>query len=89
MRYKATFVAGFGLGYLLGGKAGRARYEQIMKSIRGFLGTPVVQETASAIQHEAIDLVHTAKDKVSRKVGGQELTNGFTPVTPEMLSRGT
>ena len=65
---KATFVIGFGVGYLLGSKAGRARYEQIMRSLRGVKDNPTVQETAGVVQAQAVELLSTAKDKVGDKL---------------------
>lgn len=62
---KTTFLLGFATGYVLGAKAGRGRYEQIMSATRTFLGSPVVQSTAASLQHQATDVLHTAKDKAS------------------------
>jgi len=61
---KMIFVLGFGAGYLFGTKAGRARYEQIMRSLREVKDNPTVQETAGVIQAQAVDLFSTAKDRV-------------------------
>ena len=47
MRSKATFLAGFATGYVLGSRAGRARYEQIRSATRSFMANPTVQSTAS------------------------------------------
>ena len=46
MRYKATFVIGFAAGYTLGAKAGRERYEQIRRTVRGLSENPTVQSAA-------------------------------------------
>lgn len=73
MRYKATFLVGFGAGYVLGAKAGRARYEQIMRNFRGLMGRDDVQSTLDLAKHEATDLLSTAKDKVTSKLGGEEI----------------
>ena len=43
MRYKVTFLIGFGAGYTLGAKAGRERYEQIRRVSRGLSENPAVQ----------------------------------------------
>ncbi len=68
MRYKATFALGLGVGYLLGSKAGRARYEELMSKYREFVGKPEVRDTAQRVQSELIDLAGTAKEKVAAKV---------------------
>ena len=73
MRTKITFLAGFGAGYVLGARAGRARYEQIRQAARSFMANPTVQSTAASLQHQAGDAVggalSTAKDKAVDKLG--------------------
>jgi hypothetical protein len=69
MRSKATFLAGFATGYVLGSKAGRARYEQIREAAHAFASNPAVQGTANSISHQATDALATAKDKASDKLG--------------------
>ena len=64
MRYKATFVLGFAAGYTLGAKAGRERYEQIMRTARGLSESPTVQSAAGVLQAQASNLVDTAKSAV-------------------------
>ena len=77
---KLTFFVGFGVGYLLGTKAGRARYEQIMRGLRGMKENPTVQETAGVVQAQAVDLLSTAKEKVGDAIAhtpvGQKLGSG-------------
>jgi len=69
MRSKATFFAGFATGYVLGSRAGRARYEQIRQAARAFARNPAVQSTASSLQHQAGEALTAAKDKAVDKVG--------------------
>jgi hypothetical protein len=40
------FAVGFGTGYVLGSKAGRERYQQILEWWRRFSGSPAVQQAA-------------------------------------------
>jgi hypothetical protein len=79
MRYKATFVTGFAAGYLLGAKAGRARYEQLMKQWRSFLGRPEVHDAAETAKHEATDLLGTAKRVVTNTFAGKDVTDQVHP----------
>jgi hypothetical protein len=88
MRSKATFLAGFATGYVLGSRAGRARYEQIRQATRSFMANPTVQSTASTLQHQAGDVLTTAKDKaadtLSEKLGEKKpswLGTGSEPST--------
>lgn len=69
MRYKATLVAGFTTGYVLGAKAGRQRYETIMQAVRNIMEKPAVQQTAGVVQAQAADLTQSAKRVVNEKVG--------------------
>ena len=68
MPSKVTFLAGFGTGYVLGARAGRARYEQIRSAARSFASNPTVQSTASSVQSSATQAVTAAKDKASSTI---------------------
>jgi hypothetical protein len=46
MGRKTGFVLGLGVGYMLGAKAGRQRYEDIMRWWHQFTGSPSVQRAA-------------------------------------------
>ncbi len=78
---KLTLAAGFGAGYVLGAKAGRPRYEQIMAKARELAGKPAVQglrdsaaEQVSAVADAAADrakaAAHDAVAGVAAKVTG-------------------
>ena len=68
MRSKAMFAAGFATGYVLGSRAGRQRYEQIRQAARSFASSPVVHNAATQVQHQAGDVLSTAKDKAAGKI---------------------
>ncbi|GAC1327382.1 MAG: hypothetical protein NVSMB13_13640 [Mycobacteriales bacterium] len=68
MRHKATFLTGFAAGYVLGARAGRARYDAILRSARRFVDSPAVQETAGVLQAQAAEVVGNAKRMVGQKV---------------------
>jgi hypothetical protein len=78
MRYKATFVTGFAAGYVLGAKAGRRRYEQIVTQWRSLVGKPEVKQAAETARHEASDLLGTAKRVVTDTFVGKEVTDQVT-----------
>jgi hypothetical protein len=58
---KLAVVAGFAAGYVLGSKAGRQRYEEIVAQARKVAGNETVQSTAGVLQAKGTDLVEKAK----------------------------
>jgi hypothetical protein len=69
MRYRLTFVAGLALGYVLGTRAGRERYEQLMKSARQVAQNPAVRNTAESAAQQGRQFAGKAYHVVSDKVG--------------------
>ncbi|MFE9010347.1 YtxH domain-containing protein [Streptomyces cyaneofuscatus] len=69
MRYRLTFIAGVALGYVLGTRAGRERYEQLKKSARQFTENPAVRNAAESAAHNGRDIAGKAYHSVSDKVG--------------------
>jgi SLT domain-containing protein len=68
MRGKISLLAGGAIGYVLGTRAGRERYEQIRSQAQSFWNNPKVQEKASQAQDLAKEKAPLIKDKVSDKV---------------------
>ncbi|GAT80407.1 hypothetical protein STXM2123_1108 [Streptomyces sp. F-3] len=72
MRYRLAFFAGLAVGFVLGARAGRERYEQIKESARRVAQNPAVRNTAeSAAQqgrHFADKAYHTVTEKVGDRV---------------------
>ncbi|MEU2337247.1 YtxH domain-containing protein [Streptomyces sp. NPDC006654] len=69
MRYKLTFVVGLALGYVLGTRAGRERYEQLKKSARRVAQNPAVRNTAETAAQQGRVYAGKALHTVSEKVG--------------------
>ncbi|MCW2601427.1 MAG: hypothetical protein JWM02_3256 [Frankiales bacterium] len=65
---KFTLLAGLGLGYVLGAKAGQERYQQIKRLADDLMGRPEVQQATRAFQHTASDLVGKAREAVHEEV---------------------
>lgn len=61
---KLTLLAVFALGYLLGARAGRERYDQIMGTVDKVRHDPRVQEKT----HQAVDLAKSQAPVVADKV---------------------
>jgi hypothetical protein len=69
MRYKLTFAVGLTLGYVLGTRAGRERYEQLKKSARRVAQNPAVRNTAETAAQQGRQYAGKAYHAVSDKVG--------------------
>lgn len=74
MRGKILFVTGLGLGYLLGTRAGRERYEQIKATAAKLWNDPRVQEKVDDVQEFVKDKAPEVAEFVSdsaKKVASQ------------------
>ncbi|MFF7181347.1 YtxH domain-containing protein [Streptomyces sp. NPDC008121] len=69
MRYKLTFVVGVALGYVIGTRAGRERYEQLKKSARDLSRNPAVRNAAESAAQTGREVAGKAMHVVSDKVG--------------------
>ncbi|MGW7438888.1 YtxH domain-containing protein [Streptomyces sp. NPDC054849] len=69
MRYKVTFVVGLTLGYVLGSRAGRERYEKLKKSAREIAQNPAVRNAAESAGQTGREFAGKAFSVVSEKVG--------------------
>ncbi len=63
MRGRILFVAGIGVGYVLGAKAGRQRYEQIASAADKLWNSSAVSKPRAEVQH----FVETQTPKVVDK----------------------
>jgi F0F1-type ATP synthase assembly protein I len=87
-------LVGAAIGYVLGAKAGRERYDQIVRLWHRFTANPTVRKTAAQAKDKAFEAAVQAKDlatdaaeKAAEKAPWrhQEETNGkiaTPPVTP-------
>jgi hypothetical protein len=56
-------LVGMAVGYVLGAKAGRERYDQIVRTWHRFIENPTVRRTAHQAKDKAFEAAGTAKDK--------------------------
>ncbi|GAB3303222.1 YtxH domain-containing protein [Epidermidibacterium keratini] len=63
---KLTLLIGGAIGYVLGAKAGRQRYEEIKRMGRQVQDNPKVQGVAGMVQAQAEQVVGTVKSKVNK-----------------------
>ena len=66
MKGKVGFVLGAALGYVLGTRAGRARYEQIKRGAISVWETPLVQQGVSTVKDAVGDRVDDVKAAAGR-----------------------
>ncbi|GAA1147706.1 YtxH domain-containing protein [Ornithinicoccus hortensis] len=78
---KILLLVGVGIGYILGAKAGRERYDQIAGKANEVWGNPKVQEKVEEVKAQAPEVAQkvgdVAKDAASQaksKVTGHEAT---------------
>src|SRR3954462_5762699 len=83
IRGKLLFVGGVAVGYLLGAKAGRQRYEQIVAKSRQVWESPTVQEAAGVVQAQATKLYDEGKQVVSDQVHKMGRNGTAVPETEE------
>jgi hypothetical protein len=67
---KLSFLLGAGAGYVLGARAGRERYEQIVRVGRRVGGSQTVQSAAGVLQAQVDELTHKVRDIVGTKITG-------------------
>ncbi|NUW40282.1 YtxH domain-containing protein [Nonomuraea rhodomycinica] len=83
MRYRMTFAVGMAVGYVLGSRAGRERYEQIKKMAQRVADDPRVQEAAGVVGAQVSKVAGVARDRVGGTLqekipflGGQDHDSG-------------
>lgn len=85
MRYRVTFAAGLAIGYVLGARAGRARYEQLARTARKVADNPVVQEVAGLVGAQVGNAGRTVYDKAVHKLPVTSLRDFLARPTDEEL----
>jgi hypothetical protein len=76
MRGKLMFIGGLAAGFVLGARAGREKYEEIMVNAKKVLDHPTVQEAAGVAQAQANRLYAEGKEKLSHTRIGEKLSSG-------------
>jgi hypothetical protein len=62
---RITFAAGLAIGFVAGTRAGRERYDQMVKMAKTARENPKFQQAASTAQSQATDLLNSAGKKVA------------------------
>ena len=85
MGFKSGLLVGFGVGYVLGSKAGRERYEELKASWNQFVGNPSVQtvvtkgkEVVETGKERGLKAVEKASDNVKDRLEGDTTASSTT-----------
>jgi len=85
MRSKIALLVGLGVGYVLGAKAGRERYEQIKDKAESLWNDPRVQKQVGNVsdfaKEKAPEVVDFVTDNVKKVAGRGKGANGKTGTT--------
>ena len=87
MRGKLWFALGAAAGFVLGARAGRDKYDEIVVNARKVWDHPTVQEAAGVVQAQANRLYHEGKDTVSDKLSHSKFAE--TRVGERLLGSGS
>jgi hypothetical protein len=90
MNGKVAFVVGAAVGYVLGTRAGRERYEQIRSSVRSAFQHPAVRDKVEAAESAITEAVREQGAQVTDKVAGmvKERFSGSTAAGGQTASNG-
>ncbi|MEV4539127.1 hypothetical protein AB0J82_35675 [Asanoa sp. NPDC049518] len=75
MRGKLWFIGGLAAGFVLGARAGREKYEEIVTQARKVMDHPTVQEARGTAQAQAGRLMSEGKDKLSHTKLGEKMSS--------------
>ncbi|GII24622.1 hypothetical protein [Planosporangium mesophilum] len=73
MRGKLMFLAGLGAGFVLGTRAGREKYEELVQAARKVRENPTVQEAAGVVQEQANKIVSGGKEMMTDKLSNSKI----------------
>jgi hypothetical protein len=86
MRGKVMFLGGLAAGFVLGSRAGRQAYDELVRNVRRVRENPTVQEAAGVVQEQATKLYTQGKETVTDKLGhtkvGERLRHDSTNAEP-------
>ena len=70
-KYRISFLTGLVAGFVIGARAGRERYDQLVKAAKTVAEHPAVQQAAGTVQAQAAGLAAAAGTKISDEVRGR------------------
>jgi hypothetical protein len=88
MRGKLMFLGGLAAGFVLGSRAGRQAYDDLVSTARKVKDSPTVQEAAGVVQAQATKLYEQGKDAVNDKLGQSRFGDRFMNHDAEPVAVG-
>jgi gas vesicle protein len=76
MRYRVTFLTGLAIGFLVGARAGRERYDQIVKLTRQAAASPQAKQVTQTITDKGTEFSKMAAANVPKLVKKARRTAG-------------
>jgi hypothetical protein len=76
---KLSFLVGGAIGYVLGARAGRERYEHIVAVARKVAGSQTIQSTAGVLRAQVDQARGQARETVASKLRGTPVAHGMDP----------
>jgi hypothetical protein len=73
---KLSFLVGGAVGFVLGARAGRERYEQIVATARKVAGSQTIQSTAGVLRAQVDLATGQARQTVASKLRGTPVAHG-------------
>ena len=69
MRYRLSFIIGLAIGFVLGTRAGRERYEQLREQAQRLSENPAVRNAAESAAQNSRQFATRAYDTVNERTG--------------------
>ena len=93
MRGKLMFLGGLAAGFVLGSRAGRQAYDELVQTAKKVKESPTVQEAAGVVQAQATKVYEQSKATVQDKLGntrfGEKLRTSDTGTEPVAVGTTT
>ena len=83
-----SFLLGTGVGYVLGTRAGRERYEQLSQAYRRVADNPSVQAAAGVARAKAGEAVQAGVAVAKDRMGSPDPAAGGEPAAPGHATTG-
>jgi len=80
---KLLFVAGAGVGYVLGTRAGRVKYDALVSKAHKVAQRPEVQEMTQAVKSEANRLYVEGRQRIREKIQTDQTKPSFAAVSEQ------